>query len=431
MTPIDSCVSRLLMAAFDSAIHLSAQMSIARTCSPDSSVHPIREARVRLTRSSLRRAALTAAAVGLVVGSVLVPNFASASPLVSSGMSVDSLTALLNGSTAGAYYDASGKLVVTVTDASAAKTVAAAGATAKHVTRTGAQLDRIQSNLDSSARVVGTAWSVDPATNQVVVSVDSSVTGAKLATVEAAVKAQGAGARLEHVDGVFTTRIAGGDADLRRQYRCSLGLQRARQRQHVLLPDRRALRQHRHDLVQQLQPHHRARHAGTAAASRATTTRSSGTRTPPSPSTPAASTCTRRTQDITGAANADVGEAVQRSGSTTASTAARSPASTRRSTTPRAPCRADPHERLRRGRRQRRPAVRRQHRARPHLRRQRQLQLRRYDVLPARGRSAQRLRLARLLGFLPPVPRRYASRRGPPGGSPTSRARAEATTSPK
>ncbi len=178
---------------------------------------------MRLTRSSLRRAALTAAAVGLVVGSVLVPNFASASPLVSSGMSVDSLTALLNGSTAGAYYDASGKLVVTVTDASAAKTVAAAGATAKHVTRTGAQLDRIQSNLDSSARVVGTAWSVDPATNQVVVSVDSSVTGAKLATVEAAVKAQGAGARLEHVDGVFTTRIAGGDPIYMGQFVCSLG----------------------------------------------------------------------------------------------------------------------------------------------------------------------------------------------------------------
>jgi streptogrisin D len=178
---------------------------------------------VRLTRSSLRRSALTAAAVGLVVGSVLVPNFASASPLVSSGMSVDSLTALLKGSTAGAYYDTSGKLVVTVTDASAAKTVAAAGATAKHVTRTGAQLDRIQSSLYSTARVVGTAWSVDPASNQVVVSVDSSVTGVNLAAVEAAVKAQGAGARLEHVDGVFTTRIAGGDAIYMGQFVCSLG----------------------------------------------------------------------------------------------------------------------------------------------------------------------------------------------------------------
>jgi streptogrisin D len=181
------------------------------------------EARVRLTRSSLRRTALTVAAVGLVVGSVLVPNFAQASPLTASGMSVDALTAVLGNSTAGAYYDANGKLVVTVTDASAAKTVQAAGATAKHVTRSAAQLDRIQSNLYSTARIPGTAWSVDPATNQVLVSVDSSVSGANLQAVENAVKAQGAGARLEHVSGVFTTRIAGGDAIYMGQYVCSLG----------------------------------------------------------------------------------------------------------------------------------------------------------------------------------------------------------------
>ncbi len=178
---------------------------------------------MRLTRSSLRRTALTAAAVGLVVGSVLVPNLAQASPLTASGMSVDALTAVLGNSTAGAYYDASGKLVVTVTDASAAKTVAAAGATAKHVTRSAAQLDRVQSNLYSTARIPGTAWSVDPATNQVLVSVDSSVTGANLQAVENAVKAQGAGARLEHVSGVFTTRIAGGDPIYMGQYVCSLG----------------------------------------------------------------------------------------------------------------------------------------------------------------------------------------------------------------
>ena len=178
---------------------------------------------MRLTRSSLRRTALTVAAVGLVVGSVLVPNFAQASPLTASGMSVDALTAVLGNSTAGAYYDARGKLVVTVTDASAATTVQAAGAIAKHVTRSAAQLDRIQSSLYSTARIPGTAWSVDPATNQVLVSVDSSVSGANLQAVENAVKAQGAGARLEHVSGVFTTRIAGGDPIYMGQYVCSLG----------------------------------------------------------------------------------------------------------------------------------------------------------------------------------------------------------------
>jgi streptogrisin D len=89
--------------------------------------------------------------------------------------------------------------------------------------RSAAQLEGIQTSLYNTARVVGTAWAVDPATNQVVVSVDNTVTGAKLATIQAAVAKQGGGARIEHVNGVFTTRISGGDAIYGGQYRCSLG----------------------------------------------------------------------------------------------------------------------------------------------------------------------------------------------------------------
>jgi streptogrisin D len=179
---------------------------------------------VRLTRSPLRYAAFTAVAAGLVVGSVLVPSFASASPITASGLSVDALTAQLGASsTAGTFLDANGRTTVAVTTPAAAKAVEQAGLVAKHVSRSGAELQKITDNLYNTARVVGTAWSVDPTTNQVVVSVDSTVTGAKLTTIENAVKAQGAGARIEHESGVLSTRISGGDAIYGGQYRCSLG----------------------------------------------------------------------------------------------------------------------------------------------------------------------------------------------------------------
>ena len=64
---------------------------------------------------------------------------------------------------------------------------------------------------------------VDPVRNQVVVSVDSSVTGAKLAAVKAAVAGLGDSARLESVTGKFSIRISGGDAIYTSGGRCSLG----------------------------------------------------------------------------------------------------------------------------------------------------------------------------------------------------------------
>jgi streptogrisin D len=124
--------------------------------------------------------------------------------------------------TAGSYMDA-GRLVVTVTDSTAAQSVRAAGATPKTVTRSGADLAKATSALDRSARIAGTAWSVDPATNQVVVSVDRTVTGSKLTKVQKATAKLGGAARLEHAAGTFSTRIAGGQAIFGGQFRCSLG----------------------------------------------------------------------------------------------------------------------------------------------------------------------------------------------------------------
>ncbi len=86
-----------------------------------------------------------------------------------------------------------------------------------------AALDEITRVLDAHARVPGTAWSVDPASAQVVVSLDETVTGAKLARVSAVVSRFGSAVRTERVAGTFRKHLSGGDAIYGSGYRCSLG----------------------------------------------------------------------------------------------------------------------------------------------------------------------------------------------------------------
>ncbi len=138
---------------------------------------------------------------------------------------VQALTAKLGDqATAGSFYDqANGKLVVAVTDEASAQAVRSAGAVPKLVSRSSADLKKITDGLYSSARLPGTAWAVDPASNQVLVSVDETVTGAALSKVESVVKSYGGAARLEHVAGQFRTFISGGDAIYGGSSRCSLG----------------------------------------------------------------------------------------------------------------------------------------------------------------------------------------------------------------
>jgi streptogrisin B len=136
----------------------------------------------------------------------------------------DDLAATLGVESAGSYVEpSSGRTVIGVTTYADAAKVRAAGATARVVSHSAAQLDNAQATLAKQARVPGTAWATDPVTNQVLVSVDSTVTGAKLAKVTAAVKALGGLARIEHVAGQFKPEITGGDAIYGGQYRCSLG----------------------------------------------------------------------------------------------------------------------------------------------------------------------------------------------------------------
>jgi streptogrisin D len=98
---------------------------------------------------------------------------------------------------AGSYRDnATGKLVFTVTDDYAAESVRAAGAIPRMVARSRADLRKATDELDRSARIAGTAWAVDPVTNQVVISVDESVKGASLARVKSVAEKLGEAARV-------------------------------------------------------------------------------------------------------------------------------------------------------------------------------------------------------------------------------------------
>ncbi len=86
-----------------------------------------------------------------------------------------------------------------------------------------ADLKYATSVLDSAARVPGTAWAVDEATHQVLITTDSTVTGAKLATLTHAASALGSRVRVESTPGKLSLFIAGGQAIYGGQYRCSLG----------------------------------------------------------------------------------------------------------------------------------------------------------------------------------------------------------------
>lgn len=163
-------------------------------------------------------------AVGVLVASGLAASPASAAPIVSTDHSVlaGALDAKLGDRDAGSYVQ-DGKLVVNVTDAATAAEARAAGATVRYVKNSGAALAATDASLKVSMRVPGTAFGVDPVSNQVVVSVDESVTGAKLAAVQATVAKLGGTARIESIPGTLSPLIAAGAAIYTGGSRCSLG----------------------------------------------------------------------------------------------------------------------------------------------------------------------------------------------------------------
>ncbi|MFD8914539.1 S1 family peptidase [Streptomyces sp. NPDC059575] len=130
----------------------------------------------------------------------------------------------LGASAAGSYYDAQGKsLVVNVLDGSAARTVEAAGARARIVTRSLAQLDGTRSALTQRASIPGTSWAIDPVSNKVVVTADRTVGAAAWGKLGRVVDGLGDAVQLKRSKGEFKPFIAGGDAITGSGGRCSLG----------------------------------------------------------------------------------------------------------------------------------------------------------------------------------------------------------------
>ncbi|MGW5215044.1 S1 family peptidase [Streptomyces sp. NPDC004051] len=144
--------------------------------------------------------------------------------ITAAGNLASTLTEDLGADAAGTYYDAKSKsLVVNVLDEAAAETVEAAGAEARVVANSLAELKSARTTLTQDATIPGTSWVTDPTTNKVVVTADRTVSGAEWATLKKVVDGLGAKAGLQRTKGEFKTFVAGGDAITGNGGRCSLG----------------------------------------------------------------------------------------------------------------------------------------------------------------------------------------------------------------
>ncbi|MFF8787917.1 S1 family peptidase [Streptomyces sp. NPDC015125] len=163
-----------------------------------------------------------AAAAAIAAAAILLPNANAstdqpAAPKTLSAHSATQLAASLKANLgdkgAGWYLDsANGHLVMNVLSEDDAKSVTAKGAVAKVVHNSMTALKAGAKTLRDSASVPGTAWSIDPKTNKIVVLADRTVTGAKMATLNKATSGMGAGmVTVKRSQGEFK-RYDGGDA---------------------------------------------------------------------------------------------------------------------------------------------------------------------------------------------------------------------------
>lgn len=182
---------------------------------------------MKMTKPSLRLAVpgIAALALGALALAPQANAASSAPPAKATAKQAGALVGKLgDSSTAGTYYDSKAKkMVVNVLDAKAADQVRAAGATPRVVEHSGAALASVKRSLDGTKLVTGSSWAVNPKTDQVMVTVDKTVTGKRLAKVRSKLAKFGDKVQLRHTAGTFRTKITGGDAIWGSGYRCSLG----------------------------------------------------------------------------------------------------------------------------------------------------------------------------------------------------------------
>ncbi|MDT0405495.1 MULTISPECIES: S1 family peptidase [Streptomyces] len=172
-------------------------------------------------------AALAAGAVTFQTANASEPPADAAPRTLSIGAAGKLASALaqdLGADAAGTYYDAKSKaLVVNVLDESAAEAVESAGAKARVVANSLAELKGAHTTLKQDATIPGTSWVTDPTTNKVVVTADRTVSEAEWAKLTKVVDGLGAKAELQRTKGEYKPFVAGGDAITGNGGRCSLG----------------------------------------------------------------------------------------------------------------------------------------------------------------------------------------------------------------
>ncbi|MFF7450826.1 MULTISPECIES: alpha-lytic protease prodomain-containing protein [unclassified Streptomyces] len=182
-----------------------------------------------------RRAALAGAGIAALVAAGVTLQTANASepekspePKVLSALAAGNLASTLDkelgADAAGTYYDAKSKaLVVNVLDEAAASVVEEAGARARVVENSLAELRGARTTLKDDAAIPGTSWVTDPTSNKVVVTADRTVSDAEWARLAKVVDGLGGTAELQRTKGKFKPFVAGGDAITGGSGRCSLG----------------------------------------------------------------------------------------------------------------------------------------------------------------------------------------------------------------
>ncbi|MFH8570128.1 S1 family peptidase [Streptomyces sp. NPDC017993] len=142
----------------------------------------------------------------------LTPRTFTAASAPSAARLAQSLKADLPDRTAGWYLDGeSGHLVMNVLTADDVGSVTSKGAVAKVVRNSMTALKAGTRTLSDTASVPGTAWSIDPRTNKIVVLADRTVTGRKMATLNKAAGGMDGLVSVKRSQGEFR-RYDGGNA---------------------------------------------------------------------------------------------------------------------------------------------------------------------------------------------------------------------------
>lgn len=191
-------------------------------------------------RNPKTKAIIAAAGVVALGGAaILLPNAmasqdkpqAAAPKTLKSGEASDlasQLAEALGEAFGGSYFDSDkGQVIINVVDGddnNIIQQVKDAGAVPREVDNSWSSLKAAAKTLKADATIPGTAWALDPRTNQVQVTADSTVTDANWDKLTSTVKSLGDGmATVKKSAGTFKTFVDGGDAIFGGGARCSLG----------------------------------------------------------------------------------------------------------------------------------------------------------------------------------------------------------------